>query len=88
MTSDASGRSTSNLASPQTQRTRRTFSATTTAIPTSFCVFQLYTDLASIQDFLKGPWYADYLNEVSQFVAVPPAIDSGDLVWAKESEQH
>jgi quinol monooxygenase YgiN len=53
--------------------------------PDVICVFQLYTDLASMQDFLKGSWYADYLNEVGQFVAVPPQITPATLVWAKES---
>jgi quinol monooxygenase YgiN len=52
--------------------------------PDIICVFQLYTDLVSMQDFLKGPWYSDYLNEVGQFVAVPPLITPATLVWAKE----
>ncbi len=51
--------------------------------PDIICVFQLYTDLASMQDFLKGPWYADYLSDVSHFVAVPPLITPATLVWAK-----
>ena len=47
------------------------------------CVFQLYTSEAAMQEFLRGAWYADYLNEVSQFVAIPPLITPADLVWAK-----
>ena len=47
------------------------------------CVFQLYTDQAAMQDFLKGAWYSDYLKEVGAFVATPPLISPADLVWAK-----
>jgi hypothetical protein len=39
-----------------------------------------------MQGFLKGTWYADYLNEVSQLVAAPPLITPANLVWAKEAE--
>lgn len=55
--------------------------------PDVICVFQLYPDSAALQDFLKGAWYADYLNEVSQFVAVPPQITPADLIWAKAQER-
>jgi len=47
------------------------------------CVFQLYTDLPAMQDFLKGAWYDDYLKEVGEFVAVAPQIAPADLIWAK-----
>ena len=47
------------------------------------CVFQLYTNEAAMQDFLKGAWYGDYLKEVGEFVSVPPQITPADLVWAK-----
>ena len=55
--------------------------------PDVICVFQLYKDTASMQDFLKGSWYADYLNEISQFVAVPPQIAPATLIWAKDASQ-
>jgi len=51
------------------------------------CVFQLYKDMASMQDFLKGSWYAGYLNEVSQLVAVPPEIAPATLIWAKDTSE-
>src|SRR5688572_31390020 len=28
------------------------------------CVFQLYSDKAAMENFLKGAWYTEYLNEV------------------------
>jgi quinol monooxygenase YgiN len=55
--------------------------------PEVICVFQLYTDVAAMQDFLKGAWYEEYLREVGQFVAVPPQITPADLIWAKPSDQ-
>ncbi|MGH9941622.1 MAG: putative quinol monooxygenase [Pyrinomonadaceae bacterium] len=51
--------------------------------PDVICVFQLYTDQAAMQDFLSGAWYADYLNEVSHFIAAPPQIAPATLFWAK-----
>jgi quinol monooxygenase YgiN len=47
------------------------------------CVFQLYTSEAAMQEFLEGAWYADYLKEVGEFVAVPPQITPADLIWTK-----
>jgi hypothetical protein len=51
--------------------------------PDVICVFQLYTDSVSMQAFLGGAWYADYLSEVSQFIAAQPQITPAALVWAK-----
>ena len=51
--------------------------------PNVICVFQLYTDTASMQDFPSGAWYADYLSEVSQFIEAQPQISPATLVWAK-----
>lgn len=56
--------------------------------PDVVSVFQRYTDMAAMQNFLKGAWDADHLNEVGQFVAVPPQITSADLIWAKARERH
>ena len=55
--------------------------------PDVICVFQLYTDLASMQHFLSGAWYADYLNEVSKFIEAQPQIVPAALVWAKGSSK-
>jgi len=51
--------------------------------PDVICVFQLYSDATSMQSFLKGAWYDEYLREVGQHVAIPPQITPADLVWAK-----
>ncbi len=51
--------------------------------PDIICVFQLYRDSAAMQDFLKGDWYAAYLQEVGEFVAMAPQLTPADLVWAK-----
>ena|SRR5688572_9312526 len=53
--------------------------------PDVICVFQLYTDKAAMENFLKGEWYPDYLNEVGQFVALPPQITPANLIWSKNS---
>jgi quinol monooxygenase YgiN len=50
------------------------------------CVFQLYTDSAAAQEFLKGAWYAEYLKEVSQFVALRPQLTPASLMWAKGTQ--
>ena len=50
-------------------------------------VFQLYTDMASMQEFLSGAWYAEYLKDISQVVAAPPQIAPATLVWAKGSNE-
>ncbi|MBC8001967.1 MAG: antibiotic biosynthesis monooxygenase [Opitutaceae bacterium] len=51
------------------------------------CVFQLYTSEAAMQSFLKGEWYADYLKEVGEFVAIPPQITPAGLIWEKAHGQ-
>src|SRR5688572_2023413 len=52
------------------------------------CVFQLYQDLEALDSFSKDGWYAEYLNEVSQFVSVPPQITPADLIWQKPTDRH
>jgi len=49
------------------------------------CVFQLYSDTDAMQNFLKEAWYAEYLKEVSQFIASPPQLTPATLVWAKSA---
>lgn len=53
--------------------------------PDVICVFQLYSDRNSMQNFLQGTWDAEYLKEVSQFIASPPQLTPTGLVWAKET---
>ncbi len=47
------------------------------------CVFQLYTDQQSAQQFTTGDWYDLYLNEVMHVVKAPPQISTTTLVWGK-----
>lgn len=57
------------------------------ADPDVICVFQLYSSVEAMQEFLSGDWYPDYLREVGRFVAAPPQITPADLVWAKPDER-
>lgn len=52
--------------------------------PDVVCVFQLYSDAASMDEFLSGEWYPAYLNEVSKVVAAPLQISPASLVWTKQ----
>jgi quinol monooxygenase YgiN len=51
--------------------------------PDTICVFQLYASHASSQEFLKAPWYAAYLKEVTPLLAGEPEIRTATPVWAK-----
>lgn len=51
--------------------------------PDVVCVFQLYTDIAAMQEFLSGSWYPEYLREVAQVVVAPPHIAPATLIWSK-----
>ena len=53
--------------------------------PDVVCVFQLYRSEAAMQEFLSGPWYPVYLEEISSVVAAPPQISPASLVWSKPS---
>jgi hypothetical protein len=55
-------------------------------IPESPCKRQHCYSL-SMEDFLKRSWYAGYLDEVSQHVAVPHQITPATLIWAKDSRR-
>lgn len=46
-------------------------------------VFQLYSSEAASRDFLSGPWYPDYLAEISEVVVAPPEISVASLIWEK-----
>ena len=52
--------------------------------PDVVCVFQLCSDHGSIEAFMEGDWYPDYLNEVSQVVAAEPQIIPATPVWTKQ----
>ncbi len=51
--------------------------------PDTICVFQLYANRASAQEFLTGPWYAAYLKEVTPMLAYEPEIRAATPIWAK-----
>jgi quinol monooxygenase YgiN len=51
--------------------------------PDVICVFQLYANQASSQEFLKTPWYAAYLRDVTPLLAGEPEIQAATPVWAK-----
>jgi len=46
-------------------------------------VYQQYPDATSASEFMKGSWYSDYLNEVGQFIAMPPHVTTAKVIWAK-----
>jgi len=53
--------------------------------PDVICVYQQYVDRASPQEFVKTPWYASYLDEVSPLLAGEPEIRTVTPVWAKRA---
>jgi quinol monooxygenase YgiN len=56
------------------------------ADPDMICVFQQYTNPAASQEFLKAPWYAEYVDEVSPLLAGEPEIRAATPVWVKGSD--
>jgi len=55
--------------------------------PDVICVFQLYTDEASMKDFLSGDWYPGYLAEIAKVVTAPPQISPASLIWSKAGHE-
>lgn len=53
------------------------------ADPNVVCVFQLYSSEDAMKDFLSGPWYPAYLEEISEVVTGPPTVSPASLVWEK-----
>jgi quinol monooxygenase YgiN len=51
--------------------------------PDVICAFQQYTDRVSLQDFVKTPWYAAYIEEMAPLIAGEPEIRAVTPVWAK-----
>jgi len=61
---------------------RITFVMTTmTQMP--FACFTLLTNAGSLNKFLEGPWYNEYLNEVSQIVLETPTLITTTPQWIK-----
>jgi quinol monooxygenase YgiN len=55
--------------------------------PDTIRVYQQYTDRASSEEFMKGSWYRDYLDEVASLLSNPPEIRAATPVWTKGIEQ-
>lgn len=53
--------------------------------PDVISVFQLYSTEDAMKDFLAGPWYPEYLEEIKQVVIGPPEISPASLVWSKSA---
>ncbi len=51
--------------------------------PDVILAFQQYRDRVSPQDFVKAPWYADYIEEVMPLIAGEPEVRAITPVWAK-----
>jgi quinol monooxygenase YgiN len=51
--------------------------------PDVICAFQQYRDRVSPQDFVKAPWYAAYIEEVTPLIAGEPEVRAVTPVWAK-----
>ena len=53
------------------------------ADPDVLCVFQLFSDAASVEAFMSGDWYPQYLAEVSDVVSDAPQISHAHPQWTK-----
>ncbi|MEZ0167388.1 putative quinol monooxygenase [Microvirga sp. TS319] len=51
--------------------------------PDVILAFQQYTDRISPQDFVRAPWYAAYIEEVTPLIAGEPDVRAVTPVWAK-----
>ena len=52
--------------------------------PDVICVFQLLSSAEAASDFMSGPWYPEYLKEVSHHVVAPPEITTAKPHWIKD----
>lgn len=53
--------------------------------PDSISVYQQYEDAAAQQDFVKGPFYKAYIDEVSPLLAGEPQIWTANVQWSKDT---
>jgi quinol monooxygenase YgiN len=53
--------------------------------PDTVVVFQLYQDQQTMDEFLAGTWYPEYLKAVSKVVAKPPEILPASVIWRKSA---
>ncbi|GAB5559795.1 MAG: hypothetical protein SynsKO_14420 [Synoicihabitans sp.] len=51
--------------------------------PDGVLAFQIFASSAAKEAFLKGDWYPQYLDAVSEHVATPPEIISASVIWSK-----
>jgi len=50
---------------------------------TGVTAFQIFSSEEAKEQFLQSPWYPEYLQKVSEFVAGPPTITSSWIAWSK-----
>lgn len=55
--------------------------------PDVVCAFQQYSDRVSPQDFVKAPWYAAYIEEVTPLLAGQPDVRAVTPIWVKGGSQ-
>lgn len=46
-------------------------------------VFQLFTNKESIDQFMNGNWYPEYLEKISEIISEAPIISDAVPVWNK-----
>lgn len=51
--------------------------------PDVICVFQLLSDENSLDQFMEGPWYPEYLEAVSEYVLEAPTLNTATPQWIK-----
>lgn len=47
------------------------------------CVFQLFSHVAAVDEFMAGEWYPHYLAEIAEVVAEAPQINRALPAWIK-----
>lgn len=55
------------------------------ADPDVVIAFQVYRNQQTLDEFLGGEWYPDYLREISEYVSAEPEVASATVVWSKGS---
>ena len=53
--------------------------------PDRVCVFQLYSDSTSAQDFVKGDWYPAYEQEVAPYLSGESEFRVATPMWMKDA---
>jgi len=51
--------------------------------PDVICVYQQYADRSAAQEFVKAPWYAAYIEEVSPLIVGQAEVTAVTPAWTK-----